>query len=149
MISSLISRAEKLRNGLEDGSIMKGIVMEYEAELCDMNTERQLYEQGINRLGVKLSDFAPYSETTVMLKRIKGDPYDRVTLRDEGDFHGEWKVEADDNGFKLTSSDWKEELLGKHYGKEIYGLTEENAQEFTTEYIKPDLLRITREILLS
>ena len=111
--------------------------------------ERQLYEQGINRIGVKLSDFAPYSETTVMLKRIKGDPYDRVTLRDDGDFHGEWKVEADDKGFKLTTSDWKEELLGRHYGKEIYGLTEENAQEFTTEYIKPDLLRITREILLS
>ena len=149
MISSLISRAEKLRDGLEDGSIMKGIVMEYESELCDMNTEQQLYEQGINRLGVKLSDFAPYSETTVMLKRIKGDPYDRVTLRDEGDFHREWKVEADDKGFKLTSSDWKEELLGRHYGKEIYGLTEENAQEFTNEYVKPDLLRITREILLS
>lgn len=51
-----------------------------------MNAEEQLFEQGINRLGVDIMDYAPYSPLTIAIKEEKGQPTNRVTLRDTGDF---------------------------------------------------------------
>lgn len=144
-IDSLIANAQKVQENLENGTWMQEIVKRYEAEICDMNSEDQLFEQGVNRVGVSISDYAPYQPKTIEIKQIKGQPYDRVTLRDTGDFHASFFIEADDKGFTIKASDDKAEHLEKKYGRQIFGLTDTNAQELATEYIQPDLIELIRD----
>lgn len=61
-------------------------VRENEAVVIDANAEEQLFERGENRLGVSIADYQPYSPVTVEEKRLRGQPYNRVTLRDTGRF---------------------------------------------------------------
>lgn len=148
MINDILQRARALNEGMQSGRIMKEIIMENEAYICDMNSEEQLFEQGVNRLGVKISDYAPYSPVTIAIKRTKGQPTNRVTLRDEGDFHASFYVQADNEKFAITANDEKTEHLRKKYGRQIFGLTAENKSELLTGYIKPDLIKRVHEILL-
>lgn len=66
-----------------------------------MNAEEQLYEQGINRLGVDIMDYAPYSPVTIEIKKALGQPTNRVTLRDEGDFESSFFWKSATSNLKL------------------------------------------------
>ena len=62
------------------------------AFIIDANAEEQLFEQGINRLGVDIMDYRPYTPLTIAIKEEKGQPTNRVTLRDEGDFESSFYI---------------------------------------------------------
>lgn len=147
IIDTIRQRVEKFNNGLTSGEYIQNIILDNEAFICDMNAEEQLYEKGINRLGVSLSDYAPYSPVTIEFKREKGQPFDRVTLRDEGEFESSFFIEADREQFEIKASDWKTEELIKKYGSQILGLTDENKAEVIHEYIHPELLAIAKNII--
>lgn len=147
VIENLKSRAEDLNERLSNGMLIKSIIKENEAYIVDMNSEVQLYEQGVNRLGVKISDYAPYSPVTIAIKKMKGQPTDRVTLRDEGDFHASFFIDADDTRFEIKANDEKTEFLIRKYGRQILGLTNEHIAELIHYYIYPDLLEQTKNIL--
>ena len=85
-ITDLRKRVADFNEALTSGRLIQDIIWKNEAYIVDMNAEEQLFEQGINRLGVDISDYAPYSPVTIEIKRLKGQPTNRVTLRDEGDF---------------------------------------------------------------
>ena len=114
--------------------------MENEPYICDMNAETQLFENGENNLGVSIMDYMPYSPVTIDIKKSKGQPYNRVTLRDEGDFESSFFIEADAEKFKICANDWKTEELTNKYGNQILGLTYNSQNELKWEYIYPDLL---------
>ena len=59
---------------LQSGRLIQSIILENEYVITDMNSEDQLYEQGINRLGVNIMDYAPYSPLTIEIKKEKGQP---------------------------------------------------------------------------
>lgn len=147
-IEDLRARVESFNSDLTSGRLVQQIVCENEAYIVDMNAEEQLYEQGINRLGVKISDYKPYAALTIYIKQIKGQPTDRVTLRDEGDFHSSFYVDAGDKQFEIKAADEKTSSLIRKYGRQILGLTDENIQELIWEYIYPDLLRKAKQELL-
>lgn len=149
VIDKLLQRVETFNDNLKDGTYISEIIKENEAWICDMNTEDQLYERGVNRVGVDIMDYMPYTPKTIEIKEIKGQPTNRVTLRDEGDFHASFKVIVDKDKFTITAEDWKTEFLIRKYGRQILGLTDENAQELVNEYIYPDLLSKAREVLLN
>jgi hypothetical protein len=92
-------------------------------------------------------DYAPYQPKTIEIKQIKGQPYNRVTLRDEGDFHSSFYVDFSNQGFEIKASDEKTEHLVNKYGRQILGLTDENAFELASEYIQPDLITRIKELL--
>ena len=48
------------------------------AFIIDANAEEQLFEQGINRLGVDIMDYRPYTPLTIAIKEEKGQPTNRV-----------------------------------------------------------------------
>jgi hypothetical protein len=122
--------------------VIKETLKENETVICELNSQDQLFEQGITRDNTKISDYAPYSPYTVMLKQLKGAPTSRVTLRDEGDFHRSFYIEFEFDGFKIRASDWKEEDLVKSYGKKILGLTDENFLEVRDTYITPAIKKL-------
>lgn len=148
VIENMIKRVSEFEQKLSSGLLVHDIIIENEAYICDMNAEEQLYERGVNRVGVNISDYAPYSPVTIQIKQIKGQPYDRVTLRDEGDFHSSFYIEADNMQFEIKASDEKTEFLIRKYGRQILGLTDENIQELIHEYILPELLEQAKKDIL-
>ena len=122
-------------------------LMESDAEVVDMIFEEQLYMEGVNGYNVPIMDYQPYSPVTVWYKEQKGQPTDRVTLRDEGDFASAGALERlDALTAEVISEDWKSEPLQNKYGKEILRLKPDNMDELREYYIKPELLKKLSEI---
>jgi len=146
-ILQLRDNARTIREGIEGGLWLKEIVERNEAQICDMNSEEQLYEKGQNALGVDIMDYMPYRPLTIRIKTEKGQPTDRVTLRDTGDFHGSFYVEANNDGFRIDAKDWKRDELVRKYGSQIFGLNDENKNELAHEIMLPDLINKIRQTL--
>lgn len=146
-ISELKNRVIEFNNGIQSGRIIQMIIQNNEAEIVDMNAEEQLFEQGINNLGVSIMDYAPYSPVTIEIKEAKGQPTNRVTLRDEGDFESSFFLEINERQFEIKAADWKTEELIKKYGRQILGLTDENIRELIWGLIYPDLLAEAKKII--
>lgn len=136
----MADRVARVQESLANGSVLSAIVRKYEAEICDMNAQDQLYEQGVNNLGVSIADYKPYTPHTIAIKQVKGQPTNRVTLRDEGDFHRSFYLDINNQGFEIKASDDKTDDLKRKYGRQILGLTDENKAQLAHEYIKPELL---------
>jgi len=64
----------------------------------------------------------PYTRRTKRIKRAKGQPDDRVTLRDKHDFYDAIFVDIRAVTFVISSADWKTPKLIDKYGKSIFGL---------------------------
>lgn len=143
-IEELIAKIIELRDNINDYIRLE--VIEDEAFICDMNSENQLFEKGITREGIKINSYAPYSKNTIAVKIAKGQPTNRVTLRDTGEFHASFVVYTDDTKFFIDAKDWKTNKLGEKYGEEIFGLTDENINELIWEYIYPALMNKVRNL---
>ena len=76
-----------------------------------------------------------YAESTIEYKRRKNQPFDRVTLEDEGDFYDSLIIEYGQDSFLIGSDDTKAVYLERKYGLDIYGLTEENIGLLSDELI--------------
>lgn len=107
--------------------------------LVDLNAYFQLYEKGVNALGVEIASYEPYSMYTVSIKGMLGQPTDRVTLKDTGDFHDSFYVIYREDEFEITASDDKKQDLVNRYGPEIFGLTPENMEVVRNDIIRPHL----------
>lgn len=147
VLEELRDRVVELNEGLASGKFIRRIILDNEAYIIDMNAQEQLYERGINRLGVKISDYAPYAPLTIEIKKAKGQPTNRVTLRDEGDFESSFHLEVGDTQFEIRASDPKTEELIKKYGRQILGLTDENLEELIWNYIYSELLDKAKSII--
>lgn len=139
-ITDLRKRVADFNEALTSGRLMQDIIWDNDAYIIDMNAEEQLFERGINRLGVEIMDYAPYSPVTIEIKEAKGQPTNRVTLRDEGDFESSFFLEVGDKQFEIKASDFKTEDLIKKYGRQILGLTDENIAILIWQYIYLDLM---------
>lgn len=90
-----------------------------------------------------------YSPLTVMIKEEKGQPTDRVTLKDKGDFWNSIAVDVNSDSFTIDATDNKTNKLVKKYGKEIMGLNKESKAEYKDNYLFPALKeRIERKLQL-
>lgn len=112
--------------------IVEKSIKKNEAEAIDLNTD-QLYS-GIDSLGNSLGT---YTEFTKRQKRAKGQPSDRVTLKDEGDFYDGFNIRSKKFPFILDSSDSKTDMLADKYGDDIFGLTPKNTKEYAREIVLP------------
>lgn len=137
-IASLLSRVEKFNENIYP--IIQETIDENEAFICDMNAQQQLFEQGKTTTGVDIWSYAPYSPFTIEIKQSKGQPINRVTLRDEGDFQKSFYIETQSDEFEIKANDWKTEILKRQYGDEIMGLSPENKMEVAWNYVYPKLL---------
>ena len=108
---------------------------QFEAEILDYNTEEQLYLLGQDSTGAKLP--GPYRPLTIEIKRAKGQPTDRITLRDTGDFHESFRIDWQETEFKIQATDWKIGKLTREYGPEIFGLDENGVQDLIDNLRQP------------
>lgn len=144
VIDEMLDRIVSFSENIEDYIRLE--IIENEAIICDMNSETQLFEKGINADGVSIESYAPYQPITKQIKLAKGQPTNRVTLRDTGEFHASFRVTAGESSFYIDATDWKAEKLTIGYGDDIFGLTDENINELIWEYIYPMLIKKLEEI---
>lgn len=119
--------------------------------IIELNTDEQLFRQGVDSLGVKLGNYAASTIEGIpgkfKGKREKGLPFDHVTLFDTGEFYESFTVDIrneDDDFFTINANPIKEDTnLFDEWGNDVVGLTEESKQ------ILADKLRreLSREIL--
>lgn len=147
MISGLIDKFKKVGEELDTGEIAKKIVRDNDNILIDMNAQDQLYARGVNRLGVRIDEYQPYRPLTIKVKIEKRHPYDRVTLKDTGEFYDSFYVETAEDRFYIKASDEKTNWLIKKYGAEIFGLTNDSLAEFINDYVKDEAYNRVKEIL--
>lgn len=101
----------------------------------------QLYRRGINGRGEKIMDYMPYTATTIQIKKRKGQPSTRVTLRDTGAFHESMYVVFDSDGFYITASDEKTNDLIEKYGEAIFRLTDKNFTRIVRSHIRKEIVK--------
>nr|DAT45920.1 MAG TPA: hypothetical protein [Caudoviricetes sp.] len=147
MITNLLDRVKKVKEALDTGRIAKEIVRDNDNILIDMNAQDQLFAKGVNRLGVRIDEYRPYSPFTIKVKIEKRQPYDRVTLKDIGEFYNSFFVETAEDRFYIKASDEKTDRLIKKYGAEIFGLTNESLANFINDYVKDEAAKKVKEIL--
>jgi hypothetical protein len=145
-IRNLVYRLRKFKDILSDE--LKNEIMKHEDVIIQMVVRDQLYDQGIEGRGISIMSYQPYTARTIQIKQRKGQPYDRVTLRDTGEFYSSLHVEFDDDGFYVTSTDDKAKYLLARYGKTIFRLTNQNFTELLSNYIRPELQQKLKEKIL-
>jgi len=145
-ILSLMNAVKSVEENMENGTYIRNAVEDNKSTIVKYNVE-QLNEYGVNSLGVSINTYAPYTLYTVSVKKEKGQPFDRVTLRDTGDFHSSFDVVINSWDFYITATDPKTTELVKKYGAAIFGLTGENKQELVLNYIRPDTIKQIRNEL--
>ena len=111
--------------------------------IINLNTQDQLFKEGINSKGRKLEDIGgPYAESTIegipgvfKGKKELGLPFDRVTLFQDGTFYGSFKVTTDSQGDILINADPNKDgtNLFNEWGEAVLGLTPENVDVFRRE----------------
>ena len=98
----------------------------FEAEIIDYVTEEQLFE-GKRSDG---TDIEPeYTPFTTKIKLGKGQPVDRVTLKDTGRFYDSIRIEYFNKFFSIVADDSKIAGLERKYGTTILGLSAQGVQD--------------------
>ena len=102
----------------------------------DLNTDSQLFDKGIDSKGNLLP--GPYAPFTIDIKGLKGQPTDRITLRDTRDFHDSFFIKANKFPVEIDATDSKTSELKSEWGDDIFGLTSDSLLELKSQ-ILPDL----------
>ena len=144
-LEEFIAKYEKI----DFGEIINQVIKKNEKKIVELNTKKQLYEAGIKNTGARITP--PYAKSTIKQKRSKGQPTDRVTLRDKGGYHAGFFIIYEKDQITIESKAITKksfnlsEHLAKRYGKEVKGLTNLNIDELR-ELILPDLQKAIAEI---
>lgn len=86
----------------------------------------------------------PYAPTTIVQKIRKGQPFDRVTLKDTGDFYEGIFITVGTEYFNLTSSDEKTTALAEKYTPKIFGLNEHSLSEYKKD-VEPVFINMIKQ----
>lgn len=104
----------------------------------------QLFELGEDSLGDSLGSYSPF---TIEKKKKKGQPTNRITLKDTGEFYSSFNVVPYRGGFTIKANPIKEDNnLYDDFGTDIIGLNETNLQILRVVY-KEKTLEVLRKKL--
>ena len=134
-------------SAIDMSEVINAAIRFNEDEIIALNTEDQLYKRGIDSWPRQIKP--GYAIRTIRDKQDKRQPTDRVTLRDTGEFHGNFKITYNKDSIQFgalpTYRDGIDltEHLRERYGELIFGLTPVNTKKLQ-EIIKDDIIIILR-----
>ena len=142
LINNLTSRVERFK---EDINFHIAQIIEANSDLIIAeNVENQIYSDGVDTKGVS---FPSYAESTKKQKKRKGQPTNRVTLKDSGAFHESIGLDIRDDEFELITENETYKWLRGRYGENILGLRAEFIREFTWKIVYPELLKRAKSVI--
>lgn len=122
---------------LDENKILRQILSstELQEEIIYLNTISQLFEQGEDKLGRRLDSIGGgYSPYTIQIKQSKGQPIDRVTLKDTGAFYDSFKVVVADSYIEIIANPLKDgKDINQEWGGYVIGLQPENMRKIIDE----------------
>jgi len=134
----------KLKNVIDDfDSITDKVLDDNKQAYADENT-RVLFNEGVDSQGNKLPE---YSETTKRIKAKKGQPTNRMTLKDTGDFHKGFFARISSGKMTISSKDDKTNELTERYGQDIFGLQADDRRLVSREMVLPELIKELKQRL--
>lgn len=106
--------------------LIEDALIEIEPYLIQLNKDK--LAEGEDSMGNSLGI---YKETTHLIKESKGRPAlsGNISLHDTGDFWAAINIDIFGNSLLMYSSDWKESMLIKEYGKYIIGIPLDKKEE--------------------
>lgn len=114
-----------------------------QAEIVRLNTEEQLFNEGIKSDGDYLPD---YSDTSV---NLYGKPNGHIRLYDTGEFFESFRILVFGEDAEIVADTRKEDTdLAEKYGKAIIGLTNES-KDILTKIILQVLREVVRKDVLT
>ena len=139
----LIEYLNDFKRKLDISEIFNFVITTELKELIIELNQDQLYDLGEDSKGNKLWSFSPsmpYSPYTIKIKQAKGQPTDRLTLRDTGAFYKSFTVEVEGASIILDADGQKQDTnLFSQYGIDILGLNDQNMSIF--------LERLTNDVI--
>lgn len=143
--NSLIDKLQSVAD-LELNEVAFKIASEKEVKdlVIRLNTKDQLFGLGEDSLGDSLGVYSPF---TVEEKKKKGQPTNRITLKDTGEFYNSFVVVPYRGGFTIKANPIKEDSnLFDDFGDDIIGLNETNLS-ILREVYKEKTLELLKEKL--
>jgi len=124
------NKLNKFIKAADIDAILQEIIKEdgFQKFLISLNQNDQLFDLGIDSLGASLGEYADFTKVE---KKRKGDPFDRITLLDDGLFYASFRIELGGSSFlfQITANPKRGDSdLFTDFGKKIIGWTEENVQ---------------------
>lgn len=136
---------EELNNNVQAFNLqneLDKIIIEVSPELVDANTE-MLYS-GIDAEGKSLGQYAP---RTIEYKEKKGQPTDRITLKDTGEYYAGKEVVKTGDDYTIISTDPKNDKLVIDFGIEIDSIDKNRMGEITDDQLSPKLTDALQKVL--
>ena len=129
MLEGLQSKMNRMKIN-ENKAFIFSITNDTKDEIIRLNTEDQLFEEGIDSMGDTLGD---YSDVSV---EVYGKRRGHIQLYETGEFYNSFVIKVDKKGIDIIADTQKESQdLAQSFGIEILGLTTEN-----TAYLKDFIL---------
>jgi replicative superfamily II helicase len=121
-VTELLEKAKQLN---EKDAWEFAIDVEAKDEIIRLNTQEQLYDEGIDSNENSLGEYSP---VTKMIKTGLGQRIDHVTLKDTGAFYRSFRVIVKRDSFEIWADDVSlyDRPLTEVYGIDILGLTPDN-----------------------
>jgi phage gpG-like protein len=125
-------------------SIQKAI-QKNDAVLIFEQTEEQ-FNRGEDANGMQ---FVPsYADSTIAYKKRKGQPTNRVTLKDEGDLYQSIQIEANSTQAIISAEiDYFFPLVSHYENNQILGIQPKAMRSFLIQYMYPILEKNWKDIL--
>ncbi len=121
---------------------------ELQEDIIYYNTINQLFEKGEDKLGRTLESIGGgYHPYTVEIKLQKGQPVDRVTLKDTGQFYDSWKVVVPNGAdyIMLVANPIKDgKDINEEWGGYVIGLNRDNMQK-VIDYVREKLPQLVKQ----
>lgn len=131
MIPKAITRLQnKIQKTLRTKELMKVLFQskEFRDLVIGLNTQDQLYDQGIDSKGRSLGEYSPATiegTNNFRGKKSKGQRYDHITLNDTGKFYKSFRIVFEDGALRIVADGQKDDKnLFQEFGIDIVGLTE-------------------------
>lgn len=145
----MLDKVEALDPNAMFDEIMRDPAMQ--AQIIDLNTQKQLYEQGVKADGTLVGEYSP--ATINKWKPLAGfegrdSRSDHVTLKDTGEFYRSFEVRPEPGRIVIVADTIKPggEDLAATWGANILGLTSESIGELIPE-IRQRVIDLTRKAL--
>lgn len=133
-------------------SIVRNALREHERDILDLQKEQ--LSAGVADMGDEIRP--RYARRTIRYKKKKGQPYDRVTLRDKGGFYRRMFIRfraRDKADFTISSSDRKRaKLEGRYHGQRgghIFGLAPQNKLYLSRGILLPEIQRDFKDKIIN
>jgi len=127
----LIARLNEVFQNLDIVELTAIAAKENEVKMVDLNRDQM--NEGVASTGDFIRpDYTPF---TVAQKRLKGQRYDVVTLRDTGAFQDNMYQTISGSQYDFFSRDSKAVDLHTKYAPEIFGLTPDSRKKAWNEFL--------------